>query len=177
MLKALAIALLILFTNWLLSLLIGKIRKFDASMTNAFASSIMFYNSGNFGIPLITLVYSSKPFLINGETPYLDFALTVQVIVLIVQNVSLNTLGVFNATRGTSGSIKTALKKSLSLPAIYFVIAAFIFKFIPYDLTQFPCGLHLIMQKRFDINCTDNFRCSIITYKIQTKIQMFTFRC
>jgi predicted permease len=138
MLKALAIALLILFTNWLLSLLIGKIRKFDASMTNAFASSIMFYNSGNFGIPLITLVYSSKPFLINGETPYLDFALTVQVIVLIVQNVSLNTLGVFNATRGTSGSIKTALKKSLSLPAIYFVIAAFIFKFIPYDLTQFP---------------------------------------
>jgi predicted permease len=138
MLKALAIALLILFANWLLSLLIGKIRKFDASMTNAFASSIMFYNSGNFGIPLITLVYSSKPFLINGETPYLDFALTVQVIVLIVQNVSLNTLGVFNATRGTSGSIKTALKKSLSLPAIYFVIAAFIFKFIPYDLTQFP---------------------------------------
>lgn len=138
MLKALAIALLILFANWLLSLLIGKIRKFDASMTNAFASSIMFYNSGNFGIPLITLVYSSKPFLINGETPYLDFALTVQVIVLIVQNVSLNTLGVFNATRGTSGSIKTALKKSLSLPAIYFVIAAFIFKFISYDLTQFP---------------------------------------
>ncbi|HZK26823.1 MAG TPA: AEC family transporter [Thermoclostridium sp.] len=138
MLKALAIALLILFANWLLSFFIGKMRRFDVSMTSAFASSLMFYNSGNFGIPLITLVYSSKPFIIDGETPFLALALTVQVIVLIVQNVSLNTLGVFNATRGSSGSIKIALKKSLSLPALYFVLAAFLFKLLPYDLTQFP---------------------------------------
>lgn len=137
MLKALLIVILILVINWTLGIVAGKIRGFDTGMSNAFANSIMFYNSGNFGIPLITLVYSSKPFLINGETPYLDFALTVQVIVMIVQNVSVNNIGAFNASRN-SGNVGSALKKALSLPAIYFVIAAFLFKLVPYDLTQFP---------------------------------------
>lgn len=137
MLKALAIALLILFINWVLGFAIGKILHFDSGLTNAYINSMMFYNSGNFGIPLITLVYSSKPFLINGETPYLDFAVTVQVMVLIVQNVSVNNIGVFNASKA-SGGIEAALKKSLRMPALYFVIAAFLFKLVPYDLTQFP---------------------------------------
>lgn len=137
MLKALAIVILILLINWMLGIVIGKIRRFDTGLINAFANSIMFYNSGNFGIPLITLVYSSKPFLINGETPYLDFALTVQVIVMIVQNVSVNNIGAFNASRA-SGGVGTALKRALRMPALYFVLAAFLFKLVPYDLTQFP---------------------------------------
>ena len=97
----------------------------------------MFYNSGNFGIPLITLVFSSKSFLVNGQTPWLDYALTVQVIVLIVQNVTTNTIGVFNASHA-SGSLKSALKKALKMPALYFVILAFLLKLVPYDFTQFP---------------------------------------
>ncbi|AGC67285.1 auxin efflux carrier [Thermoclostridium stercorarium subsp. stercorarium DSM 8532] len=137
MLKALGVVILILAINWIYGTVIGKLRRFDVGMTNAFVNSIMFYNSGNFGVPLITLIYSSKPFIVDGETPYLDFALTVQVIVLIVQNLSTNNLGVFNASKA-SGGVKVALKKALTLPAPYFVIAAFLLKLLPYDLTQFP---------------------------------------
>ncbi|HEY8422459.1 MAG TPA: AEC family transporter [Thermoclostridium sp.] len=137
MLKALAIVILILIINWTLGTVIGKIRRFDKGLTVAFINSVMFYNSGNFGIPVITLIYSSKPFIVNGETPYLDFALTVQVIVMIVQNLSVNNIGAFNAGMA-SGGAGSALKRALKLPAIYFVTAAFLFKLVPYDLTQFP---------------------------------------
>ncbi|NLX76163.1 MAG: AEC family transporter [Clostridiaceae bacterium] len=137
MLKALAIVILILITNWCLGNLVGKIMRFDTGLTNAFVNSLMFYNSGNFGVPLITLIYSNKPFVVNGETPYLDFALTVQVIVLIVQNVTTNNIGVFNASKA-SGGTAAAFKKALKLPAPYFVVAAFLLKLLPYDLTQFP---------------------------------------
>jgi len=137
MLKALLIVILILIINWVFGFAIGKIRRFDEGLTNVFVNSVMFYNSGNFGIPLITLIYSNKPFVMGGETPYLDFALTVQVIVMIVQNLSVNNIGAFNAGKA-SGGVKAALIKALRLPAIYFVTAAFICKLIPYDFTQFP---------------------------------------
>ena len=47
MLKALAIVILILAINWIFGSVIGKIRRFDTGLTNAFVNSIMFYNSGN----------------------------------------------------------------------------------------------------------------------------------
>jgi predicted permease len=137
MLKALAIVLLILFTNWSLGFAIGRIRGFNDKMANAFTNSIMFCNSGNFGVPLITLIFSGKNFMVNGETPYLNLALTVQIIVLVVQNVATSTIGVFNANRA-SGNLKNALKKTTKMPALYLATAAFLFKFIPYDITQFP---------------------------------------
>lgn len=137
MLKALAVVILILLINWTVGYVIGKIRGMDRSLASAFTNSLMFYNSGNFGIPLITLVFSGGKFLINGETPYLDFALTVQVIVLIIQNMTTNTIGVFNASHA-SCNFAGALKKALKMPALYFIVAAFLLKLIPYDFTQFP---------------------------------------
>jgi predicted permease len=137
MIIAAAVVIVIMLINRLLGFLIGRTRKYDQSLTNAFTNSIMFYNSGNFGIPLITMVFSSKLFQVNGETPYLDYALTIQIIVLIIQNTTTNTIGVFNANR-TGGSIKEALKKTLNMPSIYFVVLAFVLKLIPYNLEQLP---------------------------------------
>lgn len=137
MLWALGTAVIVLVLNYLLSFAVGKLRGFDKGMSNAFSNSIMFYNSGNFGIPLITLVFSSKPFVVNGETPYLDYALTIQVMVMIVQNVSLNTLGVFNASNA-AGGFTVALKKAARMPSLYFATAAFLFKLVPFDLTKIP---------------------------------------
>ncbi|NLV64239.1 MAG: AEC family transporter, partial [Clostridiaceae bacterium] len=137
MIIAAAVVIVIMLINRLLGFLIGRTRKYDQSLTNAFTNSIMFYNSGNFGIPLITMVFSSKLFQVNGETPYLDYALTIQIIVLIIQNTTTNTIGVFNANRA-GGSIKEALKKTLNMPSIYFVVLAFVLKLIPYNLEQLP---------------------------------------
>lgn len=137
MFKAFAVVVLILVINMLIGTVAGKLLRYDKGLTNAFTNSIMFYNSGNFGIPLVTLIFTSKSFLINGETPYLAYALSIQVIVLMVQNITTNTIGVFNASHASAG-FKVAFKKALKMPALYFISAAFLLKLLPYDLTQLP---------------------------------------
>ena len=57
-LRALAVAVLILVANLLAGFLIARIRHYRNGLGNAFQNAIAFYNSGNIGIPLITLVFS-----------------------------------------------------------------------------------------------------------------------
>lgn len=137
MFKAFAIVVLIMVFNKLIGTVTGKICGFDKGLTNAFTNSIMFYNSGNFGLPLIALVFSGNNYAINGETPYFNYALAVQVIVLMVQNISTNTIGIFNASQASAG-FKGAFGKALKMPTLYFVLAAFLMKLVPFDLTQLP---------------------------------------
>jgi predicted permease len=135
--KVLIFVFLFAIMNSISAEIISYIRKYESGLKNAFVNSIIFYNSGNIGIPLITLVFSSGPFLINGQTPYLTVALTTQIIVLVVQNISTNTIGFLNAGKGTM-SFKSSIKGILKMPTIYAVPAAFILKAIPYDLREFP---------------------------------------
>ena len=96
---------------------------------------------------------------------------------MIVQNVSVNNLGAFNASRASSGGVGAALKKALRMPSLYFVIAAFLFKLVPYDLTQVPLwpavnyarnGLISVALLTLGIQLSHT--------KLQLKDQMFTFR-
>lgn len=137
MLKALVFATCMLVLHLILGKVLSCIFHFDQRMENAFTNSIAFYNSGNIGVPLITLVFSSMPFVINGETPYLNLALTTQIMVLVVQNISTNTLGFFNAGRATL-HWKDSIAKILRMPTIYAIPLALILKTLPYDLTKFP---------------------------------------
>lgn len=136
-LKALAIAVMILGINMLAGFLISRLRKHENGMGNAFQNAVMFYNSGNIGIPLITLVFSTGTNLIDGQTPYLGVALTTQIMVLVVQNISVNTLGFFNAGRAKL-HWKAAIGNVLRMPAIYTVSLAFLLKLIPFDFTTLP---------------------------------------
>jgi predicted permease len=136
-LKALSIAVLILLSNMVIGVVISKVRKYDNGMENAFQNAVMFYNSGNIGIPLITLVFSTGAFLVDGQTPYLGIALTTQIMVLVVQNISVNTLGYFNAGRANL-HWKDALMNVLKMPAIYTVTLAFLLKLVPFDFTTLP---------------------------------------
>ena len=63
-------------------------------------NALMFNNTGNLGVALIILVFSHDPFVVDGQTPYLAEAMVVQIIIFIVQSVSLNTLGLYQAGRG-----------------------------------------------------------------------------
>ena len=134
---AAAVVILIIPINHLIGSVIAKIRGYDQSLKNAFINSLRFYNSGNFGITLITLDISRILFHANAEMTYLKFALTIQIIVIIIQNSTTNTLGVFFASRA-GGSIKDAVKKALNMPSFYAVILAFILKLIPYNFEQLP---------------------------------------
>jgi len=137
MMKVVIAVVLLLVLNMILASFVSKIKNYDTGMKNAFVNSIMFYNSANMGIPLITLVFSSEPFIVNGQTPYLNAAVTAQLMVLMVQNLSVNTIGFINAGRA-HGHLKDSFVRAMKMPIIYFIIVAFIMKLFPYDLTRFP---------------------------------------
>lgn len=137
MLKVLAATIIIMALNYTIAYTVSKIKGYSFSMKNAFVNSIMFYNSGNIGVPLIILIFSSAPFIVDGKTPYLNLALTAQIMVLVVQNITTNTLGFFNAGRAHL-NWKQSLGKILGMPTIYAVPAAFLLKLIPYDITRMP---------------------------------------
>lgn len=129
-----AVVLGVLAINWGIGQTIGRIGHGGAAMKGAFSNAVMFYNSGNIGIPVVTLVFSNAPFIVDGKTPWLDLALAIQVMVLVVQNVSTNSWGVFNANHAAGWRV--AVRKALNMPALYFVTLAFILKTVPVDLTQ-----------------------------------------
>lgn len=117
---------------------ISKLRRFEPGVKGAFINSLMFYNSGNFGLPLVILVFSSMPYIIDGQTPYLAYATTVQSVVMIVQSITTVTIG-YSLASNKSESIKTALKHTFRLPVLYVIPLAIILKyFVKYDFTKFP---------------------------------------
>jgi malate permease and related proteins len=137
MLKVLIFVALLAILNTLVANLVAKLKKYDEGYKNAFVNSIMFYNSGNIGIPLITLIFSSGPFLIHGSTPYLTLALTTQIVVLIFQNISTNTVGFFNAGKGEM-HWKDSVLSILQMPTVYMIPLAFILKAMPIHLQDMP---------------------------------------
>ncbi|MBP2661291.1 MAG: Auxin Efflux Carrier [Firmicutes bacterium] len=137
MLSVLLCGILLLITNDMIARIVAKIRKYDVGITNAFKNSIMFNNSGNIGVSLITLIFGSAPFIIDGKTPYLNEAITAQIMILVLQNISVNTLGFYNAGRA-NGSMKDSIKTILRMPAIYVIPLALIFKSMQIDITTTP---------------------------------------
>lgn len=135
MVKVLGAAILLLIVNMMVVAFSAKLRGYNEGFKNAFTNSILFYNTGNIGVPLITLVFSSAPFVVNGQTPYLDIALTAQIMVLVVQNITTNTLGFINAGRANT-HWKACVQKVFHMPTIYAIPLAFLLKVVPYDFTN-----------------------------------------
>lgn len=169
LLKALVFGLIMLVLNMLLASLVSKLRGYDLLLRSAFKNAVMFYNSGNIGVPLITLVFSSAPYVIGGQTPYLSLAVTTQVMILVVQNVSTNTLGFFNAGRAHL-NLKDSLIKILKVPTVYVIPLALIFKALPVDLTTtaFWPGLEFVRQGLISI--------ALITLGVQLSRTTFNFK-
>ena len=137
MMLIVAYAFSLLIINGGVSFGISKFMKGKREFSSAFQNTVMFYNVGNIGIPLITLVFSSAPFVIQNETPYLNLAITTHVMVMLMQNIATTSYGFFNAGR-TKMSWRDSIKKVLYMPAIYAMLLAFLCKLIPYDLTELP---------------------------------------
>jgi predicted permease len=106
----------------------AKIYRYGDARKNTIKNAIMFYNSGNFGIPLISLVFAN--------TPVTDYAVSIQIMIMISQNLLNYSLGFYNAARG-SMDFKSSLKSVLKMPAIHAIIAALVAKAIPCDLRNF----------------------------------------
>jgi len=146
MIKVLFFCIIILVINDFLARVIARIRKYDTGLTNAFKNSIMFNNSGNIGLSLITLVFSSSPFVIDGDTPYLGMAIAAQIIVLVFMNLAMNTIGFYNAGRATM-NFKDSVRQVLYLPATYAIPLAILLKYFQLDVTVTPIWPALLYIK------------------------------
>lgn len=135
-------AALMLLINLLAPRLIAPLMNLEKSETKAFQNSVAFYNSGNIGIPLISLVFSTGSYLVNGETPWLSIAMATQIMVLLVQNATTNTIGYYNAW-SAKVSWKVAMAKVIQMPTIYGVILAFLFRALPYNIEATPVFVSL----------------------------------
>ncbi len=99
-------------------------KDYSVSFTSAFSNSFIFYNAGNYTLPLIALVFNNS-----------SFAISVQIMILLVQVSLMNTFGFINAAKGNL-SLKKVIKKILYMPPIYAVFFALILKAFPRDITQ-----------------------------------------
>ena len=129
-------ALALFFINAIIATLVGKFRRYDQSMIEAFRNGTMFNNSANLGVALIILVFTHNPFLVNGEPVYLAEAMIAQIILMVFQNITLNTIGLFQAGRGQLAAMD-AVRIVLRMPIIYVLIVVFAIKYFQIDATQF----------------------------------------
>lgn len=108
----------------LMAAIISRILKYPHGIRKAFSNSLVFYNNGNYGLPLTDLVF-------NGSA----LAMSAQVFVMVIQNITSSTLGVYQASSGKSTSGQ-ALKKVLGMPAIYMIAIVIIVKATGYSLPE-----------------------------------------
>ena len=111
-----------------ISALVARICRFEYSKGNAFKNAVSFYNTGNFGLPLITLIFSG--------TEYAEYAVTAQIMILVTQNLCTFTLGFYNAAK-MSMSFREAMMSMFKLPVVYTIAIAFLFRVIPYEVQDF----------------------------------------
>lgn len=102
----------------------GKLLGYDKNMENIFTNSIMFYNSGNYGIPLVTLAFKGDP-----------LAVSIQIIVMVMQNMSNFTIGAFQAGDKGAG-FKRTLLETLKLPSLYVIALALSLRLLHIQVWQ-----------------------------------------
>ena len=68
-------AFIILFSNSYMALGVSKFMGYDRKKAQIVRNATMFNNGGNIGIAIATFVFSNEPYIVNGQTPYLDAAI------------------------------------------------------------------------------------------------------
>jgi len=109
----------IIASMYLLSALVARWKHYDASQTRALQLATMFYNSGNYGIPLMALAYP-------------DIGPLLQVFIVLTQNISTFTVGLALAASTHRSGWRLALPMLRQI-SIYAVISAVIVR-----LTHLP---------------------------------------
>src|SRR5699024_5214814 len=112
--------LLFVLILYILGFIAAKILKLDKLKRVTFTNSVIFFNSGNFVVPVNDLVFRSDP-----------FAMSIQVIILMFQNILLFSYGVFSL-QSLDGSKIKALLAYFKMPVMYAMLLGIIFNW--YDV-------------------------------------------
>ena len=114
---------------------VGRLLRVDRKVLAAVMLAVMFYNSGNFGLPLAELAYPAAQAAATGK----DGA-AVQTFVLMTQNITNFTVGAMIAAwAGSHGSALKGLVMFLKLPILPSLIAALLVRYhTGGDVSQMP---------------------------------------
>ena len=119
-------ASLFLVINTVLAYSVSSLIKINTKRKHVMINSVIMFNTGNIGIPLVSLIFAG--------TPYLNQALVIQITLMLIQVIIGNTIGLYNAGRSNM-HWKDSILGLLKMPAIYSIIAALLLKQLNYDLT------------------------------------------
>ncbi|WP_284035821.1 AEC family transporter [Neobacillus sp. 114] len=86
---------------------ISKMAKFESSLSSTFKNSVVLVNSGNYGLPVSQVVFQQNP-----------LGLSIQVVVMIFQNLLTYTYGLFNSVSVDKAKFQ-AFKAFLKNPVFY----------------------------------------------------------
>ncbi|WP_024871278.1 AEC family transporter [Tolumonas lignilytica] len=124
LLRDLVLANLVLFVLlWGACLVCTRLLKLDSSKRSAFINSVCFYNSGNYCIPLVQLMYHTA------------FAFSIQIVVMLIQQLLTNTIGVMNAS-SSDRSWKKALLENFRMPMTYAVLIAVLCRWLSVEVPK-----------------------------------------
>lgn len=113
------------FILMLVSHLLTKLLRLDRGMTATFKNSVVLINSGNFGLPVSQLVFSSNP-----------IGVTTQIIVMIIQTFITHTYGLFNTIKVKYKSTQV-LAELFKTPILYALFLGVIFQVFNIPLPNF----------------------------------------
>ena len=83
---------------------------------SAVALAVMFYNSGNVGLPVAELAFPGTSDRLSGGVP--------QAFVVLTQNVLCFTVGLLIGSHAVQASVRSSLKRILALPVLYTLFGA-----------------------------------------------------
>ncbi|WP_273834430.1 AEC family transporter [Guptibacillus sedimenti] len=110
---------------YVVSHLISRLFGYSKSVRASFTNSILFYNSGNYGVPVNDLVFKQDP-----------FAMSIQVIILTFQNILTFSWGIF-ALKTVEGSKVSALLGYFKMPVLYAMLLGIGFNLLDVTVPEF----------------------------------------
>lgn len=110
---------------YVVSLLAAKLIGLKKGEKTTFSNSIMFFNSGNYGVPVNDLVFKSDP-----------FAMSIQVIILTFQNIFLFSYGIFSLQSLKIGKLRAALAY-FKMPVLYAMLAGILLNVYEVSIPSF----------------------------------------
>src|SRR5690625_2827667 len=105
--------------------IVGKLLRLEKGKNITFTNSAMFFNSGNYGVPVNDLVFRSDP-----------FAMSIQVIMLTLQNIFLFSYGIFSLQSVKIGKLKAALSY-FKMPVLYAMLSGLLLNIFAVPIPSF----------------------------------------
>jgi predicted permease len=129
MLLVILFVLIFMAASYLITRIGTRFIAYDTAERGVIINTVLFYNCGNMGLPITYLIF--------GDTPYLNHAVAVQLAVILIQGIAVQSFGLFiTKNSSTSGSALKALALTLRMPTIYGAALGFLLKSVPVDLTE-----------------------------------------